>query len=131
MKKSLLVLVAGLLGVIGIAARAFEAHGLGALADMSQPRMTDFSSGTEMVLLHAPVFLGLAAIADLMPRASLLASIALIAGIILFAVPLFAYGLADTRALILLTPVGGIALMLGWVALAIGGALGLTRSARS
>jgi hypothetical protein len=46
----LLILAAGLFGFLGVAAKAFEAHGLIALPDMIEPRIHDFSSATEMVL---------------------------------------------------------------------------------
>jgi uncharacterized membrane protein YgdD (TMEM256/DUF423 family) len=131
MRKSLLVLFAGLFGVIGIAARAFEAHGLTAIAGISQPRIRDFSSGTEMVLLHALALLGLAALADTVPRISQWAGVLFIAGAVLFCTPLMIYGLIDSRAIVMLAPFGGIAMIAGWAVLAVGGGLGLLKKSKA
>lgn len=127
MTKSALVFAAGLLGAVAIGARAFEAHGLVALPGISEPRLRDFSSGTEMLLIHAPSLLALAGVADYVPRAARFAGILFTLGVILFAAPLLHYGVSGERALMALTPIGGAALILGWLLIAAGGALCLTK----
>ena len=127
MTKSALVLAAGVLGAVGIAARAFEAHGIVMLPNISQPRMTHFASGTEMILVHALAMLALAGVADYVPRVARYVGILFTLGVILFAGPLLHYGLTGMRSVIVLTPIGGMSLILGWLLIAIGGALHLMR----
>ncbi|HXZ69031.1 MAG TPA: DUF423 domain-containing protein [Alphaproteobacteria bacterium] len=127
MTRSALILAAGILGAVGIGARAFEAHGITTLLDISQPRMTDFSSATEMILVHAPAMLALAGIVDYVPRVARYAGMLFTLGVVLFAGPLLHYGLSGVRSVMMLTPVGGAALILGWLLIAAGGALRLLR----
>ncbi len=127
MTKSALVLAAGILGAVAIAARAFEAHGIITLPGISQPRLTDFRSGTEMLMLHAPAMLALAGVADYVPRVARTTGILFTLGVILFAGPLLHYGVSGVRTLMMLTPAGGMALILGWLAIAAGGALRLAQ----
>lgn len=127
MAKSALVLAAGILGAAGIAARAFQAHGLVMLPDISQPRMTDFASGTEMILMHALAMLSLAGVADYVPRIARYAGILFTLGVVLFAGPLLHYSLSGARSVMMLTPIGGMSLILGWLLIAVGGVLHLMR----
>ena len=127
MTKSALVLAAGVLGAVGIAARAFEAHGITMLADMSEPRLRDFASGTEMLLMHALAMLALAGVADYVPRVARFTGILFTLGVVLFAGPLLHYGATGARSFMMLTPVGGMSLILGWLLIAAGGALRLMR----
>jgi len=127
MTKSALVLAAGLLGGAGVAARAFQAHGLIMLPDISQPRINDFTAGTQMILFHAVAMLALAGVADFVPRVARWTGILFTLGIVLFGSPLVSYGMTGTRSLMLLTPVGGTCLIAGWLLLAAGGGLTLAR----
>ena len=127
MTKSALVLAGGILGATGIAARAFEAHGIVMLPNISQPRMTDFASGTEMILMHSLAMLALAGIADYVPRVARTSGILFTLGVVLFAGPLLHYGLTGVRSVMTLTPLGGVSLILGWILIAVGGALRLLR----
>jgi len=128
MTKSALVLAGGILGALAIAARAFEAHGLAALAEPSQPRLDDFRAGTEMLMLHAPAVLALAGLADYVPRVARYAGVLFTVGVISFAGPLLHYGASGMRSLMILTPIGGSLLILGWILIAIGGALKLAQA---
>jgi len=127
MTKSALIFAGGVLGAVGIAARAFEAHGITMLADITQPQLTDFAAATEIVLIHALAILAVAGIADYVPRAARYCGILFTLGVILFAAPLFHYGLTGTRSAMMLTPVGGVSLIAGWLVVAVGGALRLIR----
>ena len=127
MTKSALILAAGILGAVGIAARAFEAHGIIVLPGISQPRMTDFASGTEMILMHALAMLALAGVADYVPRVARYVGILFTIGVALFAGPLLHYGVTGVRSFMMLTPIGGVSLILGWLLIAVGGALRLLR----
>ena len=127
MTKGALVLVVGILGAAGIAARAFEAHGIMMLPGISQPRITDFTAGTEMALIHALAILALAGVADFVPRVARYSGILFTLGVIFFAGPILHYGLTGARSVMMLTPIGGMSLILGWLLIAIGGALQISR----
>lgn len=118
-----LILAAGLMGAIGIAARAFEAHGLVALHGLDAARIRDFSSGTNMLLLHALALLGAGALSRTMPRTAMIAGTGFVLGPLLFAGPLIAFGVTGVRTAMFVTPVGGSLMILAWIALAVGGAL--------
>ena len=51
-------------------------------------------------------------------RSAIAAAILFLAGILLFCGSLWTYGLGGPRAVIMVTPVGGLAFMAGWLALA-------------
>ena len=127
MIRSLILLVAGLFGVAGIAARSFEAHGINALADISAPRLNDFSSGTEMLLFHALALLALSCRPNANSMVNFLTAATLAVGTLLFAAPLLTYGVTGSRDFIVLTPIGGVLMIAGWVSLAVCGAIGLLK----
>lgn len=130
MIRSLTSLISGLFGAAGIAARAFEAHGLAALSDMSAPRLNDFNAGTEILLFHALALLALSSRPIAESRFNLLTACALAIGTLLFAGPLLTFGLTGSRALVMLTPIGGVLMIAGWIAIAVCGALNLLRPPR-
>jgi uncharacterized membrane protein YgdD (TMEM256/DUF423 family) len=124
------ILIAGaLLAAIGVALGAFGAHGLegrlqtlGYGSNVAQ-RIAWFETGVRYHLYHA---LGLVAVAALAMRAPAgggysLAAAAFVAGIALFSGSLYAMTvLSDAwRKLGMVTPLGGLAFIAGWVALAI------------
>lgn len=131
MNRLVLIALAGLFGAIGIAARAYEAHGILSLPDISEPRLRNFSAGTEILLLHALALLGIAGLASALPRASLWLGLLLAAGTLLFAAPLLSFALTGARSLIALTPVGGMMLIAGWAGLALFAVIGIARGTKT
>ncbi len=107
--------------MVAIAAGAFGAHGLQSLADEAQ--LSAFETGANYHLLHAIALLGVAALAHHLPQSGTLrlAGWLIVLGTMLFAGPLYLYGAAGSKALIMVTPVGGLTLMAGWAAMAAAG----------
>ena len=107
-------------GVAAVALGAFGAHGLNArlapLADGAQ-RLDWWKTAAQYHLAHA-LALGLAAglLGD--TRAGRVACISFMCGIALFSGSLYTMTLTGVRVLGAVTPLGGLALMLGWGALA-------------
>ncbi len=108
--------IAAINGALAVIAGAFAAHGLkGALA----PELLEaFKTGAQYHLSHA-LAIGLAA---LVPgvwagRAAWLFLI----GIVLFSGSLYILALSGIRGFCLVTPFGGVAFILGWLALAAAG----------
>jgi uncharacterized membrane protein YgdD (TMEM256/DUF423 family) len=105
------------LGAIGVAAGAFGAH---AMRTRVAPEMlVVFETGVRYHLVHVLALLaaGWAAARWRSPAATA-AGWLFVAGILLFSGSLYALALTGVRALGLVTPVGGGAFILGWIALA-------------
>jgi uncharacterized membrane protein YgdD (TMEM256/DUF423 family) len=101
---------AALSGVIALVMLVIAAHAL-------QPTPEDL----ERIKLAAYLQLGAAAaglaIANRSGRLNLLAGGLILAGAALFSGTLYTLAVAHSRALVMLAPVGGITLILGWVVL--------------
>ena len=108
------LLVAAINGFLAVAAGAFAAHGLQGRLDAHA--LTIFETGARYQMYHA-LAIGVAAMA---PRnaASRLACISFLVGITLFSGSLYLFALTGARAFAFVTPLGGIAFLLGWGALA-------------
>jgi uncharacterized membrane protein YgdD (TMEM256/DUF423 family) len=110
--------VAALLGFVAVAAGAFGAHALGPHLG---PRELDvWKTAAHYHLVHA-VLLGAISLpgAALAGRCAGVARCCLVLGMVLFSGTLYAYVLSGQRWLAMITPVGGISLMAGWVAIAV------------
>ena len=112
-------LLASVLGFLGVALGAFGAHGLktrlSGLADAEQ-RLAWWQTGAQYHLLHA-LAVGLAgAVAARVPGGTA-AGWLFLGGIALFSGSLYAMTLTGVRRLGAVTPLGGLLLLAGWVAL--------------
>lgn len=115
------LLLAGVLGFLGVALGAFGAHGLkkrlAAAADGDQ-RLAWWNTGAQYHLVHA-LAIGLAAVRpDPMHHGSAVAPWLFVAGVALFSGSLYAMTLTGRRVLGAITPVGGLLLLGGWAAIA-------------
>jgi uncharacterized membrane protein YgdD (TMEM256/DUF423 family) len=112
------LVAAALNGGFAVAMGAYAAHGLA-----GDPRVAGWvETAVRYQMWHALTLLGVAA---LMGRAGprtmrllRLSAAAFLLGIILFCGSLYVLALADWRGIAMITPVGGLILMLGWAALA-------------
>lgn len=72
-------------------------------------------------MYHALALIGLAAAADRIPGGHVrIAGLSLTAGILIFSGSLYALALTGVRWLGAITPLGGVAFLVGWVALLLG-----------
>lgn len=106
--------IAAVLGFLAVALGAFGAHGLNATLVANGTKAT-WETGAHYHLVHAAVLLVLAWRAPL-PRA---AFALFAAGIVIFSGSLYALALTNLKALGAVTPVGGVCLLAGWLALAL------------
>ncbi|WP_269582344.1 DUF423 domain-containing protein [Roseibium sp. Sym1] len=106
------LVLAGLCGGMGVASLALSAH-----ANASPLLQT----AAQMLLFHAPVFLGMGLLAQIR-RVVLLpvALLALAAGLCLFCGDLFLRAFAEQRLFAMSAPTGGALVILSWLLLAIG-----------
>lgn len=112
------LLVAAINGALAVAAGAFGAHGL--QDRLSAHDMQIFETAARYHMYHA-LAIGLAAFASRSDAASTPANAAagfFLAGIVLFSGSLYLLALTGARELVFVTPFGGLAFLIGWIALA-------------
>jgi uncharacterized membrane protein YgdD (TMEM256/DUF423 family) len=113
------VVLGALLAAVGVAAGAFGAHGL--RARLSADLLAAFETGVRYHLIHALGVLSVAWVGTRWPSAAVdVAGWLFVAGIVLFSGSLYLLALGAPRTLGMVTPVGGLAFILGWLALAFG-----------
>ena len=110
--------VGAALGLLGVAAGAFGAHGL--RDTVSARDLESWQTGAHYEQVHAVllVALGLLGRGD---RALRAAALLLTAGILVFSGTLYAMVLGGPRVLGAVTPLGGLCLIGGWAALVVAG----------
>lgn len=107
----------GILGFLGVAFGAFAAHGL--KNKLSAEMLTIFETGARYHLLHACVLLGIAILARHMDTIAIrVAGYAMVIGILIFSGSLYALAITGIRGLGAITPIGGLAFLVGWGAVA-------------
>ena len=111
------VILGGISGFFAVAAGAFGAHALRQRlpADM----LSVFETGARYQMYHALALLAVAWAATYCPGSSIqLAGWCFVIGTVLFSGSLYLLAFTDTRIIGAVTPVGGLAFLLGWLALA-------------
>lgn len=106
--------VAAVVGFLGVALGAFGAHGLHDLL-AKNGRLDNWETAVHYHLVHAVVLLVIARSAP----AHRLAFALFLAGIVIFSGTLYLLALTNFRWLGAITPLGGLALLGGWLALAL------------
>lgn len=104
--------IAGGLGFIGVALGAFGAHAL--KARVSPEMLSIWQTGVLYHLIHALVLLALALFAKATGTDVRWTARFFLAGILIFSGSLYALVLSGVRLLGAVTPLGGIALLIGW-----------------
>lgn len=110
--------VASIVGALGVLFAAFGEH---SLAPRLEPHaLVTFETGARYQLIHA-LAMGLAALAARGAAKSLaeIAAMLFFIGILLFSGSLYGLALSGIRILGFATPLGGLALFLGWIVLAL------------
>lgn len=117
--KNLLILAA-ISGFLGVALGAFGAHALkDKLTDIA---MNAYEKAVLYQFVHTFAILGAAVLLSLYPANAhfLRAGWIFFAGILLFSGSLYLYTLTGTKFWAMITPVGGVLFLLGWVFLLLG-----------
>lgn len=110
--------IGAVMGGIGVALGAFGAHGLRSrtTADL----VAVWETGARYHLFHALALLAVAWAAERWPGTwPQIAGWAFVAGIVVFSGSLYVMALTGQRWLGAVTPLGGVAFLLGWLALAL------------
>ena len=113
------VMLGSLSAFIGVALGAFGAHGL--KAKVTPEMLTVWQTGVQYHLVHALGLVLIGILCQLMPEATLLrnAGWMILAGTCLFSGSLYVMVLSDIRGLGMITPIGGIAFLIGWLMVAV------------
>ena len=114
----LFLLIGALAGFFTVALGAFGAHGLKNI--LSPGLLNTFNTGVDYQGLHALALLavGLLMFSDQETPALRFAGWAFASGILIFSGSLYLLALTDARWLGAITPIGGLAFLAGWGALA-------------
>ena len=108
--------IGALMAGVGVGLGAFGAHGL--RGRLSPEMLAVFETGVRYHMYHA---LALLATAALMPRidgrAVIIAGWSFTTGILIFSGSLYALALTGVTTLGAITPIGGVAFLVGWIAL--------------
>jgi uncharacterized membrane protein YgdD (TMEM256/DUF423 family) len=97
---------------VAVAAGAFGAHGL---RPRVTPRMLEvFETGARYQMYHALGLLALAGLASQRDGVADAAGWSLLAGVVLFSGSLYAMALTGVTRLGMITPLGGVAFLVGW-----------------
>ena len=113
------LLIGSLVGFLGVAAGAFGAHGL--RSRLSPDMLAVFETAVRYQMYHVFALLITAAVMARVGDARLLAIAgwSFITGVVLFCGSLYALALTGISGLGAITPLGGLAFLVGWACLAI------------
>ena len=112
------LLIGSLVGFLGVAAGAFGAHGL--RSRLSPDMLAVFETAVRYQMYHVFALLITAAVMARVGDARLLAIAgwSFITGVVLFSGSLYALALTGISGLGAITPLGGLAFLVGWACLA-------------
>jgi uncharacterized membrane protein YgdD (TMEM256/DUF423 family) len=109
--------IGALMGLVGVGLGAFGAHGL--RGRLTPDMLAVFETGVRYHMYHALALLATAALMarNVDGRAMLVAGWSFTAGILLFSGSLYALAFTGVTVLGAITPIGGVAFLVGWAAL--------------
>jgi uncharacterized membrane protein YgdD (TMEM256/DUF423 family) len=115
----LFFILASILGGLGVAFGAFGAHTLE--SRLSAELLETFETGARYHFYHALALIGVVVAIGRWPNTNLpvIAGWLFVAGIVIFSGSLYLLALTGIRWLGAITPIGGVAFMVGWVCLAL------------
>ena len=106
------IIISAVMGALGVAFGAFGAHGL---KNILTPELIEtYKTGILYHLIHAVVLLAI----SLNTKYNLkLSFYFILAGIFLFSFSLYAYTLTGITTFAMITPIGGVCLIIGWLSI--------------
>lgn len=107
------IIIAGVLGAVGVAAGAFGAHGLRESVDARSLEI--WATGARYQQIHAVALLALGLLGGPWTRPRAIASALFTAGILVFSGTLYAMTLGGPKILGAITPLGGLCLITAWL----------------
>ena len=111
-----------IMAFLGVSLGAFGAHALAGTLEANE-HVDTWKTAVLYQLVHALALIGL----GLLPESSRLAAWSFAAGILLFSGSLYVLSLTGFSKLGMITPLGGVAFLFGWAALALHPGMGSSR----
>lgn len=119
----IILITASILGVLSVVLGAFAAHGLKALITVEQ--LQSFETGVRYQMYHAFLLLFIGSVDKLTIQTKKIVFYLVVTGVLLFSGSI--YGLAtnalsgfDFKQIALITPIGGLLLIVAWIVMGIG-----------
>jgi uncharacterized membrane protein YgdD (TMEM256/DUF423 family) len=117
------LIISALFGLLGVAAGAFGTHLL--KSRRSSDSFAVFDVAVRYQMYHVLALLSIVAILGWLPSALIVAAGWLfVVGIIIFSGSLYALVFSGIRSWGVITPIGGLLLLIGWLILLLGGIVG-------
>lgn len=113
------LMAASISGFLAVAIGAFGAHGL--KQKISEEMMTVYQTGVQYHFYHTLALLGVGILLQQFPQSLALkvSGWGMLVGMLVFSGSLYLLALSGTRWLGAITPIGGVALLVAWLALAV------------
>ena len=114
------IAIAAMLGALSVAGGAFASHAL--KEQISERSLEIFETGAKYQMYHALALLLVALLLtrlEVVPTTLVTSGISFIVGVVLFSGSLYALSLTGIKWLGAITPLGGVAFLIGWGCLAI------------
>ena len=112
------IFIGAVMGFLGVGLGAFGAHGL--RARLSPDMLAVFETAVRYQMYHALAIVAAAALMSrLDARSATAAAWCFVGGIVVFSGSLYALALTGVPTLGAITPIGGLALLAGWILLAV------------
>jgi uncharacterized membrane protein YgdD (TMEM256/DUF423 family) len=109
------MMLGSIFGFFGVALGAFGAHGLQDKLDAHSLEI--FHTGAQYQMYHALALLGVGIWGQNHPQEAMLPGWAFTIGIMIFSGSLYALSTTGIRILGAITPIGGLAFLIGWLSL--------------
>ena len=115
----LFIIIGSISAAIAVALGAFGAHGLE--GKLSERFMKIYQTAVQYHIIHSLAIVMVGIIAAKLPMSSLLngAGWSLVIGIVLFSGSLYVLSMTGITKLGMITPLGGVAFIVGWILLAV------------
>jgi len=118
-KRSIFYIIGSLFGLTGIALGAFGAHSL--KAQISAEMLSVFETGVRYQMYHAFALIVAAWFLDVRQnRRFEVAAWLFVAGVVLFSGSLYVLAISGITSIGIVTPLGGLAFLGGWLSLVLG-----------
>lgn len=119
MSPKTLILLAGLIGMLGVALGAFGSHGLSSLLE-ANGRQNTFSTGIQYHLIHALAILGAAwLMTQTDSNLPYFAGLLFTGGVVFFSGSLYILSIFNIGIMGAIAPIGGTAFVIGWALIAV------------
>lgn len=113
------LMIGAVMGALGVGAGAFAAHGL--KGQLTPDLLAVFETGARYQMIHALALLAVSLVVARTPHPALTFSGWLfIVGVVVFSGSLYVLAITGVRWLGAITPIGGLAMIAGWLCLAWG-----------